>query len=216
MDSLPTGIFDFHQKIRESLRTISDPNVTEQAIVILGELGIDSIDLVAGLTTQDDDSFKECILESIFHAGRAVQVYPFDKVLQACIWIKNAGATFKARRKFSNKIEALGRVQPKIEQPSPSCAAPSILLFSNSKEGRRARSLRGSASECASNYDPTDSPRSTQAIPKTTPQVPAWGDYQKGNSSRKKRHFAELNRDKLCFETALLFYIQSRTLKRVI
>ena len=214
MDSSPTGIFDFHQKIRESLRAIFDPNVIEHAIVVLGELGIDSVELVAGLTTHEDESFKECILETIFQAGKAVQGFPMDKVLQACIWIKNAGATFKASKDFTTRIEKLNRVPIKIEQPSPPSETPSILLFSNSKEGRRARcSLRGSASECASNHDRISSPRSTQSVPKSTPLVPPWGEYRKNNPGQKKRHFAELNRDKLCFETALLFYVQSRTLK---
>ena len=50
-----------------------DPNVTGYAIVILGELGIDPAQLATGLTHQDIETFKECILDVIFHTGNAIQ-----------------------------------------------------------------------------------------------------------------------------------------------
>lgn len=77
----------------------------------MGEFWIDTIELAAGLTNVDIESFKECVLESIYRNGKSVPSYPLDKVLLACAWIKNIGPVLLANTKFSKKIDSLAREQ---------------------------------------------------------------------------------------------------------
>ena len=155
---------------------------------------------------------KNVFYIQFFDPGKAVQGYPIAKVLSARLWIKNTGATLLKRSTFATKIESVSSLDAENsrQRSEPTPFSPMILLFSNSKEGREARQpLRGSAS---SESNSVTNRSQTSNTPGCMAPPVSWGELQReqyGKNKIRKRD-AETDPGKLCFQTALLFYIYIR------
>ena len=176
---------------------------------------------MAGLAIQDDESFEECASQSIFEVGKAVRGYPIGKVLNACLWIKNAS---EALLKVSSVPRELSRYRVQSRKMRKKRSehtrfSPPILLFSNSSECRNARHSHGeSASDGATLV--ANSPLSVSDLagshtPGCAVPAPSWCEYQRGRYGKEKirKRNAEPGPGKLCSQTALLFFVHSQHIK---
>ena len=98
MDSLPATVGnsapcgDFLTGLKSTLNAIFEPVIAAQATCILAELGVKSEEMAAGVAATSGSNFRELTPQSVYEQGRAVITYPFDKVVEACIWARSNAA----------------------------------------------------------------------------------------------------------------------------